>query len=141
MVMNNTCDLPDGRLDCVTAAPVVDFNRYFEFERARLFRGKSDVAEAERRRMEDSLQELARVLRSNAKTEILYLPSFSEFPHGALVLLYLVCSVSAKVYQEALSRDQRVASFTQTGFYFLLIKLTTHLARAESHEVNRIETA
>jgi hypothetical protein len=28
MILNNTCDLPDERLDFVTAAPVVDFNIY-----------------------------------------------------------------------------------------------------------------
>ena len=141
MILNNTCDLPDGRLDFVTAAPVVDFNNYLEFERGRRFRGKTGVEDSEKRRIEDSLQEFGRVLRNNDKTEILYLPPFSEFTHGALVLLHLVCSVSAKLYHDALRQSSRVASFTQTGFYFLLIKLTTHLARAETTEVVRRENA
>jgi len=135
MILNNTCDLPDDRLDCVTAAPIVDFNRYLEFERSRRLKGKT--TENEKKRIEDSIQELARVLRNNNKTEILFLPSFGEFQHGALVLLYLVCSVSAKIYREALRAGQRLASFTQTGFYFLLIKLTTHIARAETTQVIR----
>ena len=141
MILNNTCDLPDGRLDFVTAAPVVDFNNYLEFERERRFRGKTNVEGSERQRIEDSLQELGRVLRNNDKTEVLYLPPFSEFTHGALVLLHLVCSVSARLYHDALRQSRRVASFTQTGFYFLLIKLTTHLARAETMEVVRGENA
>ena len=141
MILNNTCDLPDGRLDFVTAAPVVDFNNYLEFERRRRFPGKTGVEDSEKRRIEDSLQEFGRVLRNNDKTEILYLPPFSEFTHGALVLLHLVCSVSAKLYHDALRQSSRVASFTQTGFYFLLIKLTTHLARAETKEVVRRENA
>ena len=45
--------------------------------------------------------------------------------------------VSTQLYHEALNQGKRLASFTQTGFYFLLIKLTTHLARAESHDVAR----
>ncbi|MBI4489708.1 MAG: hypothetical protein HY694_11535 [Deltaproteobacteria bacterium] len=139
MILNNTCDLPDGRLDFVTAAPVVDFNNYLEFERERRFRGKTNVQESEKRRIEDSLQEFGRVLRNNDKTEVFYLPPFSEFTHGALVLLHLVCSVSARLYHDALRQSRRVASFTQTGFYFLLIKLTTHLARAETTEVVRRE--
>jgi hypothetical protein len=139
MILNNTCDLPDDRLDFVTAAPVVDFNNYLEFERERRFRGKSSAEDSEKRRIEDSLQEFGRVLRNNDKTEILYLPSFSEFTHGALVLLHMVCSVSARLYHDALRHSRRVASFTQTGFYFLLIKLTTHLARAETIEVVRRE--
>jgi hypothetical protein len=77
------------------------------------------------------------VLRNNTKTEILFLPSFGEFHNGALVLLYLVCSVSAKLYHEALRARQRLASFTQSGFYFLLIKLTTHIARAEASQLFR----
>jgi hypothetical protein len=139
MILNNTCDLPDGRLDFVTAAPVVDFNNYLEFERERRFRAKTNVQESEKRRIEDSLQEFGRVLRNNDKTEVFYLPPFSEFTHGALVLLHLVCSVSARLYHDALRQSRRVASFTQTGFYFLLIKLTTHLARAETTEVVRRE--
>ena len=84
MILNNTCDLPDDRLDFVTAAPVVDFNNYLQFERERRLRGKSNVENLERRRIEDSLQEFGRVLRNNDKTELLYLPPFSEFTHGAL---------------------------------------------------------
>ena|SRR2546422_6641311 len=139
MILNNTCDLPNDRLDFVTAAPVVDFNNYLEFERERRFRDKTNVEDPEKRRIEDRLQEFGRVLRNNDKTEILYLPPFSEFTHGALVLLHMVCSVSARLYHDALSHSRRAASFTQTGFYFLLIKLTTHLARAETVEVVRRE--
>jgi len=140
MILNNTCDLPDDRLDFVTAAPVVDFNNYLDFERERRFLGKTNVEDSEKRRVEDSLQEFGRVLRNNDKTEILYLPPFSGFTHGALVLLHMVCSVSAGLYHDALCQSRRVASFTQTGFYFLLIKLTTHLARAETIEVVRSES-
>lgn len=137
MILNNTCDLPNDRLDFVTAAPVEDFNKYLEFERERRFRDKSNVEGSEKQRIEDSLQEFGRVLRNNDKTEILYLPPFSDFTHGALVLLHFVCSVSSKLYHDALRQSARVASFTQTGFYFLLIKLTTHLARAETEETVR----
>lgn len=137
MILNNTCDLPDDRLDFVTAAPVVDFNSYLDFERQRRLGGKSSLEDSERKRIEDRLQEFGRLLRNNDKTEILYLPPFSDFSHGALVLLHLVCSVSAKLYLDALNQGRRIASFTQTGFYFLLIKLTTHMARAESAEVVR----
>jgi hypothetical protein len=123
MILNNSCDLPEGRIDFITAAPIVDFQEYLEFEKPK--------------RSPQSLESYARSIRNNDKTELFYLPKFAGFEQGALVLLHLVCSVSANVYREALRRGQRVASFTQTGFYFLLIKLTTHLARAESAEVIR----
>ena len=141
LVLNNTCDLPDDRLDFITAAPIVDFNKYLEFERERQYRGTNGLEDSEKRRIEDRLQEYGRVLRNNNKTEILYLSPFSGFSHGALVLLHLVCSVSANLYHDALRHGRRVASFTQTGFYFLLIKLTTHLARAEGVEVVRRQGA
>jgi hypothetical protein len=141
LVLNNTCDLPDDRLDFISAAPIVDFNRYLEFERERQYRGKNGLDDSEKRRIEDRLQEYGRVLRNNDKTELLYLPPFSEFAHGALVMLHLVCSVSARLYHDALRQGRRVASFTQTGFYFLLIKLTTHLARVEGVEVVRRQGA
>ena len=141
MILNNTCDLPDGRLDFVTAAPVVDFNKYLEFERAQRLKAHTQLGETEKARVEDSVRELARVIRQNKKTEILFVPKFGEFQGGALVLLHLVCSVSTKIYHEALRAKQRLASFTQTGFYFLLIKLTTHIARAESTQVMRKEVA
>lgn len=123
MLMNNTCDLPDKRLDFVTAAPIIDFQKYLEFE--------------SKRRSEESLRAYADSIRRNDKTELFYLPKFDEFQDGALVLLHMVCSVSAHVYRQALTTRKRIASFTQTGFYFLLIKLTTHIARAESSEVIR----
>ncbi len=123
MLLNNTCDLPDERLDFVTAAPVVDFQKYLEFERPR--------------RTAESLRAYADSIRRNDKTELLYLPKFDEFENGALVLLHMVCSVSARVYKRALTAQKRIASFTQTGFYFSLIKLTTHIARAEATEVVR----
>ena len=139
LILNNTCDLPDDRLDFVTAAPLVDFNKYLEFEKTRRLKGQT--AERDKKRIEDSIQELARVLRHNDKTEILFLPSFGEFQYGALVLLHLTCSVSVKIYRDALRAGQRLASFTQTGFYFLLIKLTTHIARAETTLVIRENVA
>lgn len=141
MILNNTCDLPDDRLDFVTAAPVVDFKKYLEFEREKRIREKGRPHKERKRQVEESLQGYADAIRRNNKTELLYLPRFGDFPDGALVLLHLVASVSSRIYHEALRNGCRVASFTQTGFYFLLIKLTTHLSRAESAEVVRTGTA
>ena len=123
MILNNSCDLPDDRINFVTAAPIVDFGKFLEIEK--------------KRRSASSLEGFAKAIRQNEKTELLYLPKFGRFEHGALVLLHLVCSVSAKLYRNLLSAQKRQASFTQIGFYFLLIKLTTHLARAESSDVQR----
>ncbi len=124
MVMNNTCDLPEGRADFITTAPVVDFQKYVEFEKTK--------------RDESSLKNYVEAIRRNEKTELFYLPPFAGFSNGALALLHLACPVSASLYRQALSKKQRKASFSQTGFYFLLIKLTNHIARPESSEVIRV---
>jgi hypothetical protein len=123
MVMNNTCDLPKSRIDFITTAPVVDFQKYVEFEKTK--------------RDENSLKNYVEAIRRNEKTELFYLPPFGEFSNGALALLHLACPVSASLYHQALKNKHRKASFTQIGFYFLLIKLTTHIARPETSEVVR----
>jgi hypothetical protein len=125
MILNNSCDLPDERLDFVTVAPVMDFGAYLEGEK--------------RRRSAESLKGHATAIRNNDITEILYLPSIGPFRDGAIVLLHLVCSVSVTVYKNAIREGCRIASFTQNGFYFLLVKLTTHIARPESREVVRVQ--
>lgn len=44
-----------------------------------------------------------------------------------------------QIYEQSLANKARLASFSQNGFYYLLIKITSHLARAESAEVQRSE--
>jgi len=63
LVLNNTCDLPDDRLDFITTAPIVDFNKYLEFERERQYRDKNGLADWEKRRIEDRQRELAGAAR------------------------------------------------------------------------------
>ncbi len=123
MVLNNTCDLLEGRMDFITAAPIVDFNSFILSEK--------------KRRTPVSVESFAHAIRKNDKTELLYLPPFDTFPQGGLVFLHLMCSISSKLYQDALRNGNRIASFSQTGFYFLLMKLTIHLTRMESNEVLR----
>ena len=127
MILNNSCDLPEGRVDFVTAAPVIDFGEFIEKQHSQ--------------RSAESVTGVAQAIRENNKSELLYLPPFDRFKHGAIVLLHMACAVSSTVYRNAIQNGNRVASFTQSGFYFLLIKLTNHLARPESREVIRVEMA
>jgi hypothetical protein len=123
LVLNNTCDLPDRRLDFVTVAPVLNFEHYVHFEK--------------RRRPLVSVEGYASDLRRNRISELFYLPPFDGFSGGGVALLHLACSVSSEVYQTAVASRKRVASFTQVGFYYFLMKVTTHLTRPESDEVVR----
>jgi hypothetical protein len=49
--------------------------------------------------------------------------------------------LSAELYELAIANKRRLASLTQNGHYFLLMKLTNFLARPESLEIVREQTA
>lgn len=132
MLLNNSCDLPTGRMDFVSVVPLVDFEKYVEFERRRRTTSHDSQSHQFRSKAEEGLQGYFDSIRRNKVTELIYLPSLEGFPNGAIVLLHLVSSISAKIYQQVLRQGNRLASFTQTGLYFLLMKLTTHIARPEA---------
>jgi hypothetical protein len=125
LVLNNTCDLQPSRSQFVTVAPVLDFALFSESVIA------CKGADRARNYLHDA--------RANKIHEMLWLPGFASFKEGAVVFLDRVGAVSAKLYEDALKERRRVVSFSQNGFYFLLIKLTNHIARMESDEVARLE--
>jgi hypothetical protein len=123
LVLNNSCDLEPNRAKYVTVAPVLDFGAF-----SKHIIGK---------RGEKNAQSYLRDVRENRVHEILWLPSISHFKEGSVVFLERVGAVSAKIYEDAVNEKRHIASFSQNGFYFLLIKLTNHIARMESDEVGR----
>jgi len=127
LVLNNTCDLQPGRSQFVTVAPAMDFSRF----------SKTYIGQEGEERAKSYLH----AVRANQVCEILWLPTFASFKEGAVIFLNRVGAASAKLYEDALKERRRLASFSQNGFYFLLIKLTNHIARMESPEVARLESA
>ncbi len=123
LVLNNTCDLQPLRSEFVTVAPVFSFSDFSRFIREK--RGENRAANY-----------LADVKR-NKVFELLWLPPFGPFSSGAVVYLDRIGAVASSIYESAIAASKRFASFSQSGFYFLLIKLTKHLARPESEEVLR----
>jgi hypothetical protein len=123
IVLNNSCDLEPKRSQFVTVAPVLDF---FAFSNYSI-----------NKRGEDKAKSYLRAVRENQVHEILWLPPVSEFKDGAVVFLDRVGAVSAKLYEDAIGGRRHLASFSQNGFYFLLIKLTNYIARTESQDVVR----
>jgi hypothetical protein len=123
LVLNNSCDLEPGRTQYVTVAPVFDFGGF-----SKHIIGK---------RGENNARSYLRDVRENRVHEILWLPLISQFEKGAVVFLDRVGAVSGKIYENAIKEKRHVASFSQNGLYFLLIKLTNHIARMESEEVVR----
>ena len=123
MIVNNTCDLPANRSTFVSVAPVVDLGSFLKA--------------LEKRRKPEALANFEKTVRENNVCELLFLPTLKGFPNGALVRLDMICSVAMSLLEEAVRRGTRCASFTQNGFYVLLMKLTYHLTRIESDEVTR----
>lgn len=125
LVLNNTCDLQPGRSQFVTLAPAMDFARF----------SRTYIEQEGEERARSYLHSV----RANRIFEILWLPGFASFKEGAVVFLNRVGAASARLYEDALKEQRRLASFSQNGFYFLLIKLTNHIARMETGDVHRLE--
>jgi hypothetical protein len=123
LILNNTCDLQPARSDFLTVAPAMDFAKYSEFMIGSLGEAKASNH--------------LRSVHENKVHEILWLPKFGPFGNGAVVFLNKVGAVSTKLYEDALQQGRRLASFSQNGFYFLLLKLTNHIARTETSDVTR----
>jgi hypothetical protein len=121
MVINNTCDLQPDRSTFVTVALTSSYAAFSEFiGRQRNLAGARGYLES---------------LRRNEIDELLFIPSCPGFLNGAVVHLDRLCSMSTRVYEGALFEGGRLASFSQYGFYYLLMKVTHFLARAESPDV------
>ena len=124
MVINNTCDLPDGQSSFVSVAPVLDLEKYLLTQSGK--------------REHNSLANYERDIRKNKVTNLFYIPHLPGFHKGAIVRLDMICSVSSELLAQAVSHGNRLASFTQSGFYLLLMKLNYHFVRSESAEVSRL---
>ncbi len=123
LILNNTCDLQPNRSAFVNVAPVLDFEQFSRVEIAR--------------RGEDGARSYLHDIRSNRVFELLWLPPFDAFKQGGIVFLDRLSSASSSIYEQSLNNNARLASFSQNGFYYFLIKITSHLARAESAETVR----
>jgi hypothetical protein len=122
MVINNVCDLQVGRSEFVTLAPVHDFKKFAE---SMLSKGSEQA------------KTYLESVRANRIDEIIYIPNCPQLVNGGVVRLDLMSSLSAVVYENAITENRRFASLTRDGFYFLLMKITHFLARPESSEIVR----
>lgn len=122
MLINNACDLQSNRSEFITLAPIQRFDK---------FAGDYQAKSAQKAKT------YLETVQTNRIDELMYLPHCGYLPQGGVVRLDLLCSVSASVYERAITAGSRLASLTQTGFYFALMKLTNFLARPESPVIIR----
>jgi hypothetical protein len=76
-------------------------------------------------------------VQKNKVDDLIYFAASPEYPDGLLVYLNRIATIPSRLYENSLENGLRLASLSQDGFWFFLIKLTRFLARAESDEVTR----
>lgn len=123
MVLNNTCDLQEGRSEFVSVIPLLEFDYY---ERSLV-----------ERKGPASAQGTIAQLKANRIFEHLWLPPFPGFEKGAVAYLSLISSMSSAIFEKLVTNGGRIASLSEKGFYAFLIQVTRYLARAESADVAR----
>jgi hypothetical protein len=119
MVISNTCDAQPDQGEFVLVAPVLDLKDYQQ---------KSDLKGEE-------LDNHIRAIAENKISNLMFLPSYGSNNPDSFVDFGNVCSVSNACFH--LGSQKRIASLSQVGHYFLLVKLAYHLTRPESADAVR----
>src|SRR6266404_1988696 len=116
VVISNTCDVQPNRDDYLLLAPLFTLEERIE---GITLTGQQQI---------DHIHDLKR----NRLTNIMFFPATSGVPES-WVDFSKICPVSSNYfYSEALNvREKRVASLSQKGHYFFLMKLASHLCRPE----------
>jgi hypothetical protein len=116
MVLNSACDLEPRRSEILTFAPVQSFQKF-----AKTMEGQDKV----------HARSFLESVRTNEVNELLYLPSCPQLSSDAVVYLNQMNLVPGVEYEKALDEKRRVASLTDNGYYFLLMKLTRFFVRPQ----------
>ncbi|GAF85940.1 unnamed protein product [marine sediment metagenome] len=124
MLVSNSCDMQPSGSDCITVATIIDFQNFS--------REKPDSFSKDR--WEDYL----RSLTNNHITQYLYIPSGKTL-RESIVRFDQLISINKefilKKYNE--TRELRLLSLSQYGYYYFILKLTYHFSRREPGDVKR----
>ncbi len=116
MILSNTCDIKHDEF--IVMAPVFPFE-YFE-----------KIYPKEKKTIDS--------IKKNLIFRFFYIPSCFGNPEF-VVDFTKICSYEKKYLINKLEKDntKKLLSFTQLGYYLLILKLTIHLLRSESIEAKR----
>lgn len=119
MMISNTCDAQPGQGEFVLVAPLIDLEDYREHNELQ----------------GEALESHVRALTENKISQLMYLPE-TEGTRAAFVDFGNITSASLRfVHSE--QGPTRLASLSQRGHYFLLMKLAYHLCRPEAPDSGR----
>lgn len=124
LILNNTCDLQPGRSQFISIAPALDFVSF----REKVAEERGDIRAAG----------YIDAVRRNKVSELFYINPCPGHEEGIIVFLDRISTLSSSIYERKIAENGRLASFTQNGFFLFLLKLTNHLARAETPDVDRV---
>jgi hypothetical protein len=121
IIISNTCDISFenkrelSKKQCLFA-PLIDFNNYL-----------SDLTEAGHTK--EKIEEFSKVVKSQMKTNIFYLPIFQKKEY--IVLLDNVFWFPTEELNSYIDKIQenRITSLSHFGFYLFILKLSYHLCR------------
>ncbi|MHB8485488.1 MAG: hypothetical protein ACYDCM_07140 [Candidatus Acidiferrales bacterium] len=122
VVMSHTCDAQPAQCDYVLVAPIFSFRELRE------------TGEMAPQRLEDHLRDL----RANRLTGRMFLPEVGNLP-DSFIDFSQVSTIANEHFQspEVDVRRQRIASLSQKGHYFFLMKLAFHFCRADPVDSTR----
>ena len=120
MIISNTCDAQPGQGDSLLVAPVWYLSEY------RAQHGLEGQA------LENHLQSLM----ENKLSQMLVLPRGADIP-DCVVDFGRLSSISLEHFQRKKDKA-RIASLSQVGHYFLLMKLAYHFTRPEAPDAKRV---
>ena len=124
MVVSNTCDTQPDRRDFVLVAPVFPLQERID--------SSGLNGEALRNHVTD--------LQQNRLSPIMYLPRQGDIPDSFVDFSHISAVSSEFFFSPWVNAiGKRVASLSQKGHYFFLMKLAYHFCRAETPDVRRTQ--
>jgi hypothetical protein len=122
LVMSHTCDCQPGQSEYILIAPVFSLQE------------RIDSSELERDRLDNHLRDL----RANRLAELFFIPGRDGLP-DSFVDFSQICPVASTYFHSPplALRGNRLASLSQKGHYFLLMKIAYHLCRPDPKDSAR----
>ena len=129
LVLSNTCDISENNARSypsqVAYVPLLPLAEYCD---TLLKNGKTpaNVADHERE------------IKKQKVTQFLFLPATGGRLPDCIALLDRTCHAPVSLFSERLSAGKRITSFSNTGFYLFILKLSIHFTRIRE-SVDRIK--
>lgn len=122
VVMSHTCDAQPDQSDYVLVAPIFSLQE------------RREASELNVQSLKDHLRDLC----ANRLTDLMFLPGVGKLPDSFIDFNHVSAVASEHFYSSEIDvRGQRIASLSQKGHYFFLMKLAFHFCRPDPPDSKR----